>query len=143
MRRCRALTTGATHAISWPAGPTRWSPTGPSARQATASHRTRQKSSTERSWLPSPEGDHEMFADRITQIKEKGIAEGRRLLWIFLYLRLLLGLFSIHKSVVLNEQNLIYHQGFAFINAAMLAKVMIAAEMFHVAEHLDHKPLIF
>lgn len=84
-----------------------------------------------------------MFADRMSQIKAKGIAEGRRLLWIFVYLWILLGLFSIHKSIVLNEPNLLFHQGFAFINAWLLAKVMLTAEMLHVAENLDHKPLIY
>ena len=44
-----------------------------------------------------------MFADRIAQIKEKGIVEGKRLFWIFAYLWILLGLFSIYKSIVLNE----------------------------------------
>ena len=53
----------------------------------------------------------------------------------------MLGLFSIRKSIVLNEPNLIYHQGFAIINAFLLAKVMLTAEMFHVAENLDNKPL--
>jgi hypothetical protein len=84
-----------------------------------------------------------MSADRMSQIKAKGIAEGRRLFWIFAYLWVLLGLFSIHKSVVLNEPNLIYHQGFAIINAFLLAKVMLTAEMFHVADNLDDKPLIY
>jgi hypothetical protein len=84
-----------------------------------------------------------MLADRMSQIKTKGIAEERKLLWIFLYLWILLGLFSVLKSVVLNEQTLLYQQGFAFINAWLLAKVMITAELFHVAEHLDHKPPIF
>jgi hypothetical protein len=83
-----------------------------------------------------------MFADRMSQIKAKGIAEGRKLLWIFAYLWVLLALFSIHKSIVLNEQNLIYHQGFALINAGILAKVMVTAEIFNVAHILDHKPLI-
>jgi hypothetical protein len=84
-----------------------------------------------------------MFADRMKQIREKGIGEGRRLLWIFAYLWVLLALFSIHKSIVLNEQNLIYHQGFAFINAGILAKVMVTAEIFNVADNLKHKPLIY
>jgi hypothetical protein len=84
-----------------------------------------------------------MFADRINQIKAKGIAEGRRLLWIFAYLWVLFALFSIHKSIVLNEHNLIYHQGFAFINAGILAKVMLTAEIFNVADNLKHKPLIY
>jgi hypothetical protein len=84
-----------------------------------------------------------MFADRITQIKAKGIAEGRKLLWIFAYLWLLLGLFSIHKSIVLKEQNLLYHQGFAFINAGILAKIMLTGEILNVADNLKHKPLIY
>ena len=84
-----------------------------------------------------------MFADRMSQIRAKGIAEGRNLLWIFSYLWVLLGLFSIHKSIVLNEPNLIYHQGCAIINAFLLAKVMLTAEMFHVADHLNDRPLIY
>jgi hypothetical protein len=84
-----------------------------------------------------------MFADRISQIKVKGIAEGRRLLWIFAYLWILLGLFSIYKSIVLDEPHLIYHQGFAIINAGVLAKVMLTAEIFNVADNLKHKPLIY
>lgn len=89
------------------------------------------------------EGDHRMFVDRIHQIKAKGISEGRRLLWIFLYLWVLLGLFSTHKSIVLNEPNLIYHQGFAIINAFLLAKVMLTAEILHVANNLNDRPLIY
>jgi hypothetical protein len=84
-----------------------------------------------------------MFADRINQIKEKGIVEGKRLLWIFAYLWVLLGMFSIHKSIVLNEPNLLFHQGFAFINAGILAKVMLTGEIFNVADSLKHKPLIY
>jgi hypothetical protein len=84
-----------------------------------------------------------MSTDRINQIIAKGIGEGWRLLWIFVYLWLLLGLFSIHKSIVLNGQNLLYHQGFAVINAVLLAKVMLMAEMFHVADNLKNKPLIY
>jgi hypothetical protein len=84
-----------------------------------------------------------MFADRINQIKAKGIAEGRKLFWIFVYLWALLGLFSVHQSIVLNERNLIYHEGFAFINAWLLAKVMLTAEIFHIADNLKHKPLMY
>ena len=38
-----------------------------------------------------------MFADRTSQIKAKGIVEGKRLLWIFTYLWVLLDLFSIKQ----------------------------------------------
>jgi hypothetical protein len=74
-------------------------------------------------------------------LKRKLAHEFKELVWIFAYLWVLLGLFSVHKSIVLNEPNLIYHQGFAFINALVLAKVMLIAEMLHVADSLKHKPL--
>ena len=74
---------------------------------------------------------------------QRSLTEARKLFWVFLYLWVLLGLFAIHKSIVLNEQNLFYHQGFAIINAWLLAKVMLIAEMFHVADNLKHKPLIY
>jgi hypothetical protein len=80
---------------------------------------------------------------QIDRIKEIIVAEGKHLFWIFAYLWVLLGLFSMHKSIVLHERNLIYHQGFAFINALVLAKIMLTAEMLHVAENLKHKPLIY
>ena len=81
--------------------------------------------------------------EQINRMKAKIVAEGKQLFWIFVYLWLLLGLFSIHKSIVLHEPNLIYHQGFAFINALLLAKIMLIAEMFHVADNLKSKPLIY
>jgi hypothetical protein len=79
----------------------------------------------------------------LSRIGRKGREEGKRLFWIFLYLWVLLGLFSIHKSLVLNEPNLFWHQGFAIINAWLLAKVMVTAEIFHVADNLKHRPLIY
>ncbi|MGA7275186.1 MAG: hypothetical protein WBX14_10110 [Candidatus Udaeobacter sp.] len=76
-------------------------------------------------------------------MKEKIIAESKQFLWVFVYLWLLLGLFSIHKSIILQEPDLIYHQGFAIINALVLAKIMLIAEMLHVADNLKRKPLIY
>jgi hypothetical protein len=76
-------------------------------------------------------------------MKEKIIAESKRFFWIFIYLWVLLGLFSFHKSMVLHESNLIFHQGFAFINALVLAKIMLIAEMFHVGDNLKDKALIY
>jgi hypothetical protein len=81
--------------------------------------------------------------EQINRTKARIVAEGKQLFWIFIYLWVLLGLFSIHKSIVLHERNLIYHQGFAFINALLLAKIMLIAEMLHVTDNLKHKPLIY
>jgi hypothetical protein len=64
-----------------------------------------------------------MSNEHLNRIKQKIFFEGRKLFWIFLYLWALLGLFAVHKSIVLSEQNVFYHQGFAIINAWLLAKV--------------------
>ena len=84
-----------------------------------------------------------MLSEKLSRIKEKSIAEGMKLFWIFIYLWVLLGLFTVHRSIVLSEPDLIYHQGFALINAWLLAKVMLTAEMFHVADNLKDRPLIY
>ena len=84
-----------------------------------------------------------MASDQLNRIREKGVTEARRLFWIFAYLWVLLGLFALHKSIVLNEPDLFYHQSFAVINALVLAKIMYVAEAFQVADHLKHKPLIY
>ena len=84
-----------------------------------------------------------MISDQLNHFKEKGITEAKKLLWIFAYLWILLGLFAIHKSLVLNEPNTFYHQGFAVINAFVLAKIMFIAEALNVADSLKRKPLIY
>lgn len=85
----------------------------------------------------------EVSNEHLNRVKRKAVTEGRKLLWIFLYLWVLLGLFAVHRSIVLNEPNLFFHQGFAVINAFLLAKVMFTAETFHVADNLKGKPLIY
>ena len=84
-----------------------------------------------------------MDGDQLNRLKEKGVIEARRLFWIFAYLWVLLGLFALHKSIILNEPDPFYHQGFAVINALVLAKIMFVAEAFHVADDLKHRPLIY
>jgi len=84
-----------------------------------------------------------MLNEHLSHIKEKGVEEGKKLLWIFLYLWVLLGLFAVHRSIVLNEENLFYHQGFAVINAFLLAKVVLTADIFHAADKFNDKPLIY
>jgi hypothetical protein len=43
-----------------------------------------------------------MFNRQLNLIRQKSIVEARKLLWIFIYLWVLLALFSIHKSIVLD-----------------------------------------
>ena len=58
-------------------------------------------------------------------IIKRVLDEGKQLFWIIIYFWVLLGMFSVFRSLVLNERNLIYHQGFALFNALLLAKVVL------------------
>ena len=84
-----------------------------------------------------------MVSERLRRLKTGAIDETRELFWIFIYLWVLLSLFSLHKALVLNEESLIYHQGFALINALALAKVVLIAEFFHVGDKLKNRMLIY
>ena len=84
-----------------------------------------------------------MRNDRLLRLKTGAIDESRKLFGIFIYLWVLLSLFSLHKALVLNDESLIYHQGFAIINALALAKVVLVAEFFHVGDTFKNRPLIY
>jgi hypothetical protein len=83
-----------------------------------------------------------MAGDAFSRVKEKAIPEAKRLLWIFVYLWVLLGLFALHKSIVIGEPSF-YHQGLAIINALVLAKIIFIGEEFHLADELRERPLIY
>jgi hypothetical protein len=85
----------------------------------------------------------DMANERLLRLKTGAIEETRKLLGIFIYFWVLLSLFSFHKALVLNEESLIYHQGFALINALALAKVVLLGEYFHVGDNLENRPLIY
>lgn len=84
-----------------------------------------------------------MTDGHVSGFREKVVSETKTLFWIFVYLWLLLGLFALHKSLVLNEPHPFWHQGFAAINALVMAKVIFIGQALHVAERLGQKPLIY
>src|SRR3984893_17987085 len=84
-----------------------------------------------------------MANGRLLRLKTGAIDETRELFGIFIYLWVLLSLFSLHKALVLNEESLIYHQGFALINALALAKVVLVGEFFHIGDSLKNRPLVY
>ena len=88
-------------------------------------------------------GDPNMVNDRLHRLKTGAIDETKKLFGIFIYLWVLLSLFSFHKALLLNEESLIYQQGFALINALALAKVILLGEYFHVGERFKDRPLIY
>src|SRR5277367_3418307 len=76
--------------------------------------------------------------------KEWALHEAKRLLVMFLYLLVLLGMVNLYKGVILREHGINYTgYGFAFVNGFVLAKFMLIAEDLHLARGLEDKPLIY
>lgn len=77
-------------------------------------------------------------------LKERALHELRRFTVMSLYLWVLFALFSIHQSIVLAEHDIDYRaQGFAFINALMLAKVMLIGEDLHLGRRFKDRRLVY
>ena len=81
---------------------------------------------------------------RLRRVKTMAYAEFKQFLVIFVYLWVVFGLLSIHKSIVLSEHKLDYpEQTFAIINAFIFAKVLLIGEHFGLGTKFGHKPLIY
>jgi hypothetical protein len=80
---------------------------------------------------------------RLIPLVDVAVREARKLVVIFLYLWVLFGLFALHKSILLPDAGILYGQGFAMVNAFVLAKVMLIADNLHVGENFETRPLIY
>lgn len=77
-------------------------------------------------------------------LKGKALEEVKRFVVIFLYLWIVFGLLSIHKSLVLSQRHLDYEEHtFAIINAFVFAKVLLVGEQLHLGRRFQDKPLIY
>jgi hypothetical protein len=77
-------------------------------------------------------------------LKERAFEEFKRFVAIFLYLWVVFGLLSIHKSLVLSQQHLDYEEHtFAIINALVFAKVLLVGEELHLGRRFQNRPLIY
>lgn len=85
-----------------------------------------------------------MTGDRLHRLAERGIEEVRRFVLMFLYLWICFGLYVLNEKVILGTRGIDFaSQGFALINAAILAKVMLIAEDLKLGRLFDDKPLVF
>jgi hypothetical protein len=85
-----------------------------------------------------------MNSERLQHLKERGIDELRRFMLMFVYLWLVFGLFVLNESIILGGRDMsLAPQGFALINAAVMAKVMLIAEDLKFGRRFDHQPLIY
>ena len=77
-------------------------------------------------------------------LKERVVGELKQFLAMFLYLWVLFALFALHNRIIFAEHHLNYPaQGFAVINALIMAKVMLIAEALHLGRKFEDKPLIY
>jgi len=77
-------------------------------------------------------------------VKEKVAHEVRELVFIFLYLFVWFGLFTIHESIVLEQHHIGFTPyGFAAVNALILAKVMLVAQDLRLGHRFEDRPLIY
>lgn len=85
-----------------------------------------------------------MDKERLHKLADKGREEFRRFLVMFLYLWVVFGFFVLNESLVLGERHIAFApQGFALINAAIMAKVMLIAEDLKIGRRFEHLPLIW
>jgi len=77
-------------------------------------------------------------------LKARAAEEARRFAVLFLYLWVLFAVFVLNQGIVLREQGVgLTAQGFALVNALVLAKVMLLFEAFDPGRWLRRRPLIY
>ena len=80
---------------------------------------------------------------RSRSIKHRLVHEAVRFVWIFLYLWVLFGLFVLNERIILGQRGIGFtSQGFALVNAFVLAKVMLVAEDLRFGGWFRSRPLI-
>jgi len=81
---------------------------------------------------------------RLDKVKQVAAEEFRAFLLSFLYLYVLLGVFTLHQQITLREHDISFApHGWALINALVLSKVMILAEKLKLGSRIVPHPLIY
>ncbi|MBS0558631.1 MAG: hypothetical protein JSR21_01110 [Proteobacteria bacterium] len=76
-------------------------------------------------------------------LKHRVAHEAIRFFWIFLYLWVLFGLFVLNERIILGQRGIGFaSQGFALVNAFVLAKVMLVAEDLKFGGWFCNRPLV-
>lgn len=81
---------------------------------------------------------------RRERVKHAAADLARRYLIAFLYLYVLLGVFTIHEDIALRARSIGFApHGWALVNALVLAKVMLIAEDLRLGSRIKPHPLIY
>ena len=90
---------------------------------------------------PAEEGSP---SERKLTLREKAIFQLKEFLGMFIYFWVLLALFVINHSIVLAQEHHDYQAHFfAFVNALILAKVLLIGEDLHLGNRFRDKPLLY
>jgi hypothetical protein len=77
-------------------------------------------------------------------LKAKAVEEFRRFVVLFIYLWVLFAMVVLNQGIILREKGIPFTaQGFAIVNALVLAKVMLLFEHFDPGRWLRRRPLIY
>jgi hypothetical protein len=82
------------------------------------------------------------MTDQSRTLKQKAVHEARSLAIIFVYVWIIIGLFTFYKSIVLGV-SIFDGQGFAVFKAFVLAKFILTLEMFKVGHLFPTRPPIY
>lgn len=81
---------------------------------------------------------------RLSALTRRAFSASRKFVAIFLYLYVVFGLFRIHEYIVLKQHDLAFTNfGWAFVNALVMAKIMLVAEELHFGRRLETLPLLY
>ncbi len=84
-----------------------------------------------------------MSESRKQRLKEVAVEETKAFTPVFLYIWILLGVFSLHKSLILSQEHIIERQGFEVLKALAFAKVLFLAEKTPLGRILADRPLVW
>ncbi len=77
-------------------------------------------------------------------LKQKALFEMKEFAIISFYLWIILSLFLLYKSVLLNEEHFSFlFQGLAIINALVLGKIILIAKALHLGDNFNNRPAIY
>jgi hypothetical protein len=77
------------------------------------------------------------------RVKDRVLSKARQFLVVFVYVWLLLAIFGLHKSIVLTDERLVFHQGFAVLKALAVAKIIFLGEEMNFGKGFENRPLIW
>jgi len=84
-----------------------------------------------------------LSAEKKAHVKEKAIEEGRKLILYTGYMAFVLAAFANYRRLILAEYQIGYfHYGYALVEAAVLAKVVMIGEALGLGERYSERPLI-